>query len=280
MFIHIFYSLSLSSLLCFSSPFSLHNGLSLSHHISLSLWAILTWVVGPAWKWGWEVEIGVVWWRFLGFLGPNQHGMISSVFKLLPAWLAAWFPLNKCRQAELYHPWKCKIERQKWTPPGNARLGYSMVIFNLAENEGSDGSSRQKFRNFCLWVLLIDAFLVDLWSFGCLSWWVIAGFCLNDFWVLENIQWPFSWTSPEMNAPVEVADRNLGFFVCGFCWLMRFWLIYEVLGVWVDGYCRTISPPRRKWRIRWKLQREELKMRERREMGEKRKNFDIYYFIL
>ena len=32
-----------------------------------------------------------------------------------------------------------------------------------------------KFRIFCLWVLLIDAFLVDLWSFGCLSWWVIVG---------------------------------------------------------------------------------------------------------
>ena len=28
---------------------------------------------------------------------------------------------------------------------------------------------------------------------------------------------------------------NLGFFVCGFYWLMRFSLIYEVLGVWVDG---------------------------------------------
>ena len=52
---------------------------------------------------------------------------------------------------------------------------------------------------------------------------------------LEPIQWSFSWTSPEMKAPVEVANRNLGFFVCGFCWLMRFWLNYEVLGVWVDG---------------------------------------------
>ena len=48
------------------------------------------------------------------------------------------------------------------------------------------------------------------------------------------IQWSFSWTSSEMKASTEVADRNLGFFVCKFCWLMRFWLIYEVLGVWVD----------------------------------------------
>ena len=32
-----------------------------------------------------------------------------------------------------------------------------------------------KFKIFCLWVLLIDAFLVDLWSFGCLGWWVIVG---------------------------------------------------------------------------------------------------------
>ena len=56
---------------------------------------------------------------------------------------------------------------------------------------------------------------------------------------------------------IEVELWNLGFFVCGFCLLMRFWLIYEVLGVWVDGYCWTISPPRRKWRLRRKLQREE-----------------------
>ena len=51
---------------------------------------------------------------------------------------------------------------------------------------------------------------------------------------LEPIQWSFSWTSSEMKALVEVADRNLGFFVYGFCWLMRFWLNYEVLSVWVD----------------------------------------------
>ena len=36
-------------------------------------------------------------------------------------------------------------------------------------------SQVMKFRIFCLWVMLIDAFLVDLWSFGCLSWWVIVG---------------------------------------------------------------------------------------------------------
>ena len=34
---------------------------------------------------------------------------------------------------------------------------------------------------------------------------------------------------------IEAELWNLGFFVCGFCWLMHFWLIYEVLGVWVDG---------------------------------------------
>ena len=82
------------------------------------------------------------------------------------------------------------------------------------------------------------------------------------------IQWSFS-TSPKMKAPAEVPDRNLGIFVCGFCWLMCFWLIYEVLGVWVDGllldFVWMISgflkifnglflEPRQKWMLRWKLQ--------------------------
>ena len=57
-----------------------------------------------------EVEISVVWWQFLGFLGPNQRGMISGMFKLFPAWFAVWFPFKKCRQTELYLPWKCEYE--------------------------------------------------------------------------------------------------------------------------------------------------------------------------
>ena len=57
-----------------------------------------------------EVEICMVWWQFLGFLGLDQHGIISGVFKLFPAWFAAWFPLNKCRQAELYLLWKCETK--------------------------------------------------------------------------------------------------------------------------------------------------------------------------
>ena len=73
-----------------------------------------------------------------------------------------------------------------------------------------------KFRIFCLWVLLIDAFLVDLWSFGCLSWWLLL-----DYFT----------TSPEMKALAEVTEES------------------------------------------WK-------MRERREMGEKIYNFEIYYFIM
>ena len=34
---------------------------------------------------------------------------------------------------------------------------------------------------------------------------------------------------------IEAELWNLGFFVCEFCWLMHFWLIYEVFGVWVNG---------------------------------------------
>ena len=89
---------------------------------------------------------------------------------------------------------------------------------------------------------------------------------------------------------IEILD----FFVFGFCWLMRFWLIYEVLGVWVDGllldfvwmisgFLESIQ-----WPFSWTspkmkasaevADRRELKIRERREMGEKRYNFRIYYF--
>ena len=142
-----------------------------------------------------------------------------------------------------------------------------------------------------MWVLLIDEVL-GVWVDGLLLdfVWMISGF-------LENIQWSFSWTSPEIKALVEVVDRNLGFFVCGFCWLMRFWLIYEVFGVWVDGllldfvwmisgFLESIQ-----WPFFWTspkmkasaevADRRELKIRERREMGEmgeKRYNFRIYYF--
>ena len=34
----------------------------------------------------------------------------GSVFKHFLAWFAVWFPLNKCRQAELFLPWKCETE--------------------------------------------------------------------------------------------------------------------------------------------------------------------------
>ena len=69
---------------------------------------------------------------------------------------------------------------------------------------------------------------------------------------------------------IEAELWNLGFFVCGFCWLMCFWLIYEVLGVWVDGllldYFTTSLEMKAPAEV---TNRRELKMRERREMGEK-----------
>ena len=80
---------------------------------------------------------------------------------------------------------------------------------------------------------------------------------------------------------IEAELWNLGFFVCGFCWLMRFWLIYEVLGVWVDGllldYFTTSSEMKAPTEV---TDGRELKMRERKEMGEKIYNFEIYYFIM
>ena len=54
----------------------------------------------------------------------------------------------------------------------------SSVSTSLSWSEWNFGfywSRVVKFRIFCLWVLLIDAFLVDLFSFGCLSWWIIVG---------------------------------------------------------------------------------------------------------
>ena len=85
--------------LCFSSPFSLHNGLSLSHHISLSrgLFQRGSWVRrGGETR---EVEIDVVWWQFLVFLGPNRCGMIGGIFKLFLAWvllISVGFCLTAC----------------------------------------------------------------------------------------------------------------------------------------------------------------------------------------
>ena len=140
----------------------------------------------------------------------------------------------------------------------------------------------------CFWLIYevlgvwVDGLLLDFV-------WMISGF-------LEPIQWSFSWNSLEMKALTEVADRNFGFFVCGFCWLMRFWLIYEILGVWVDGFMLDfvwmiygfLEPIQ--WSFSWTspkmkvpaevADRRELKIRKRRETGEKRYNFRIYYFIM
>ena len=69
---------------------------------------------------------------------------------------------------------------------------------------------------------------------------------------------------------IEAELWNLGFFVCGSCWLMRFWLIYEVLGVWVDGllldYFTTSLEMKAPTEV---IDRRKLIMRGWREMGEK-----------
>ena len=68
---------------------------------------------------------------------------------------------------------------------------------------------------------------------------------------------------------IEVELWNLGFFVCGFCWLMHFRLIYLVLGVWVDGLLLDyfITLPEMKASVKVTDGRG-LKMQERREMWE------------
>ena len=113
------------------------------------------------------------------------------------------------------------------TSHGSARLSATSMrsaSISSSWSEWSFGfywSQVVKFRIFCLWVLLIDAFLVDLWSFECLSWWVIVGFCLIDAF--------FSWTYSMVlrkklsfdSSPIHGSADDL--FV-----LNQFWII----GVW------------------------------------------------
>ena len=145
MFFHISNSLSchfsISHLLSLSTTasLSLSLSLSLSHHISLSLMVGYS-SVGH----GSGVEVRLRMSRLAWYSGDFWVFWVQiGVFKLFPAWFAPWFPLNKCRQAELYLPWKCETKRRKWTSPGSARLGYSMVFFlNLTGNEGFSRSCR------------------------------------------------------------------------------------------------------------------------------------------
>ena len=75
------------------SPFSDSLSLSVSLLIPLSTTMSLS-HGGLFWRGLWvrcggetgEVEIGVVWWRFLGFLGLDRRGMIGNVFKLSCDW--------------------------------------------------------------------------------------------------------------------------------------------------------------------------------------------------
>ena len=61
---------------------------------------------------------------------------------------------------------------------------------------------------------------------------------------------------------------------------MKFWVIELMVIVGLFHHLAGNEGFGGSYRGKGKLQRVELKMRERREMGEKRKNFDIYYFIL
>ena len=71
---------------------------------------------------------------------------------------------------------------------------------------------------------------------------------------------------------------------------MRFLLIYEVLFVgflgldrriyFIVGFCFTTSPEMKaQMEVADRRELKELKIKEKREMGEKRYNFGIYYFI-
>ena len=90
-------SLSLYALVCFSSHSSLHNSVSLSSHLSLTVG-----YSGVGRGFGVEVrlgsQIGVVWWRFLGFFGYVfwVHGYAAALYGGLqrrvhgfPVWFAA-----------------------------------------------------------------------------------------------------------------------------------------------------------------------------------------------
>ena len=150
------------SLFCFSSPFSLHNSLSLSSHLSLTVGYSS---VGRGF--GMEVR-----------LGKSRSAACLSFFR-----------------RGLRHGFLSRSAgKPGYTSHGSSRLSATSMrsaSTSSSRSEWSFGfywSQVVKFRIFCLWVLLIDAFLVDLWNFGCLSWWVYVGFCLNDLWVF----WTYS----------------------------------------------------------------------------------------
>ena len=76
-FVYSPFSDSLSHFVSLLIPLSTTT--SLSHHISLSRWAILAWVVGPAWYGG---DFWVFLGTFSGFMGMQRRGMVvcSGVF--------------------------------------------------------------------------------------------------------------------------------------------------------------------------------------------------------
>ena len=101
--------LFLISFLSPQRPLSLSLSLSLSHHISLSLMVGYS-SVGH----GSGVEVRLRMSRLAWYSGDFWVFWVQiGVFKLFPTWFAPWFPLNKCRQAELYLPWKCETKRRK-----------------------------------------------------------------------------------------------------------------------------------------------------------------------
>ena len=127
------------------------------------------------------------------------------------------------------------------------------------------GKSRLAWYGADLWVFWVQVGVV--WSAMCLSW-VVIGVVWSTI---------FRFFGSRLAGFIEAKLWNIGFFVCGFCWLMRFCLIYEVLFVGFLGpnwqrvcvFCLWVfwvqigefvllldfvSPPRRKWRLQRKLQ--------------------------
>ena len=156
------------SLLCFSSPFSLHNGLSLSSHLSFTVGysavghgsgvEVRVGKLRSAWYGG---DFWVFWVHFLGIFGSKLVWLVVCLSFFQRGLQRGFLSIS--------------VGKPSCTSHGSARLSATSMrsaSMNSSWSEWSFGfywSQVVKFRSFCLWVLLIDAFLVDLWSFGCLS---------------------------------------------------------------------------------------------------------------
>ncbi|KAK9990844.1 hypothetical protein SO802_025829 [Lithocarpus litseifolius] len=69
--------------------------------------------------------------------------MIGNAFKLFPTWFTAWFPLNKCGQAELYLPWKCETKCHIYEKWEYELVKERMIKMKICEQEANSKSGKK-----------------------------------------------------------------------------------------------------------------------------------------